>query len=122
VQILTKNLLKKLLNNIRRKYMGIMDKMKQAKDMYGNMKKMQQEVDKIVIEVSSRDKLIIVAVKGNHQILSIKIDDQLQNSDLRDIEKQILITCNEALGKVDREVKSKMGSMMNLPGGLKLPF
>ena len=93
--------------------MGIMDKMKQAKDMYGNMKKMQQEVDKIVVESSA---------KGNHQILSIKIDDQLQNSDLRDIEKQVLITCNEALQKVDKEVKSKMGNMMNLPGGLKLPF
>ena len=67
--------------------MGIMDKMKQAKDMYGNMKKMQQEVDKIVVEASSRNKLITVSAKGNHQILSIKIDDQLQNSDLRDIEK-----------------------------------
>ena len=52
--------------------MGIMDKMKQAKDMYGNMKKMQEEVDKIVVESSSRNKLITVAVKGNHQILSIK--------------------------------------------------
>ena len=102
--------------------MGIMDKMKQAKDMYGSMKKMQQEVEKIIIEGSSKNKLITVAVKGNHQILSIKIDDQLQNSDLRDIEKQVLATCNEALGKVDKEVKSKMGSMMNLPGGLKLPF
>ena len=50
-----------------------MDKMKQAKDMYGNMKKMQQEVDKIVVEASSRNKLITVSAKGNHQILSIKI-------------------------------------------------
>ena len=30
--------------------MGIMDKMKQAKDMYGNMKKMQQEVIKLMQE------------------------------------------------------------------------
>ena len=37
-----------------------MDKMKQAKDMYGNMKKMQQEVDKIVVEASSRNKLITI--------------------------------------------------------------
>ena len=29
--------------------MGIMDKMKQAKDMYVSMKKMQQEVDKILV-------------------------------------------------------------------------
>ena len=41
-----------------------MDKMKQAKDMYGNMKKMQQEVEKIVVEASSRNKLITVSVKN----------------------------------------------------------
>ena len=102
--------------------MGIMDKMKQAKDMYGNMKKMQQEVDKIIVEGSSKNNLVIVSVKGNHQISSIKIDDKLQNSDLRDIEKQVLTASNEALNKVDKEIKTKMGSMMNLPGGLKLPF
>ena len=30
--------------------MGFMDKMKQAKDMYGNMKKIQQELDKIRVD------------------------------------------------------------------------
>ena len=30
--------------------MGFMDKMKQAKDMYGNMKKIQQELDKIQVK------------------------------------------------------------------------
>ena len=50
--------------------MGIMDKMKQAKDMYGNMKKMQEEVENIVVESASRNNLITVSVKGNHQILT----------------------------------------------------
>ena len=59
--------------------MGFMDKMKQAKDMYGNMKKIQQELDKIQAEGQSKNKLVSVVVKGNHQIKSIKIDDQLQN-------------------------------------------
>ena len=102
--------------------MGIMDKMKQAKDMYGNMKKMQQEVDKIVVEGSSKNNLVTVSVKGNHQISNIKIDDGLQSSDLRDIEKHVLIASNEALAKVNKEIKAKMGSMMNLPGGFKLTF
>ena len=34
--------------------MGFMDKMKQAKDMYGNMKKIQQELDKIQVEGFSK--------------------------------------------------------------------
>ena len=102
--------------------MGLMDKMKQAKDMYGNMKKIQQELDKIHVEGFSKSKLISVVVKGNHQIVSIKIDDQLQNTDLREIEKQTLQACNDAISKVEKEIKSKMGNMMNMPGGFKLPF
>ena len=99
-----------------------MDNMKQAKDMYGNMKKIQQELDKIQVEGFSKSKLVSVVVNGNHQIVSIKIDDQLQNTDLRELEKQTLYACNDAISKVEKEIKSKMGSMMNMPGGFKLPF
>ena len=102
--------------------MGFMDKMKQAKDMYGNMKKIQQELDKIQVDGFSKNKLVIVSVKGNHQISGIQIDDKLQNSDLREIEKYILYACNDAMSKVEKEIKSKMGGMMNMPGGPKLPF
>ena len=102
--------------------MGFMDKMKQAKDMYGNMKKIQQELDKIQVDGFSKNKLVIVTVKGNHQISDIQIDDQLQSSDLREIEKHILYACNDAMSKVETEIKSKMGNMMNMPGGPKLPF
>ena len=102
--------------------MSIMDKMKQAKDMYGNMKKMQDEIDKIQISGMSKNKLISVVVKGNHQLVCIKIDDSMRSEDLRNIEKHIVYACNEALAKIDKEIKSKMGSMMNLPGGFKLPF
>ena len=102
--------------------MGFMDQMKQAKDMYGNMKKIQQELDKIQAEGQSKNKLVSVVVKGNHQIQSIKIDDQLQNSDLRETEKHVLYACNDAMSKVEKEIKSKMGNMMNMPGGFKLPF
>ena len=101
--------------------MGLMDKMKQAKDMYGNMKKIQQELDKIQVEGFSKSKLVSVVVKGNHQVVSIKIDDQLKNADFREIENQTLYACNDAISKVEKEIKSKMGNMMNMPGG-KLPF
>ncbi len=102
--------------------MGLMDKMKQAKDMYGNMKKIQQELDKIQVEGFSKTKQVSVIVKGNHQVVSIKLDDQLQNTDLREIEKQTIYACNDAISKVEKEIKSKMGNMMNMPSGFKLPF
>ena len=102
--------------------MGLKDKMKQAKDMYGNMKKIQEEVDKIQVTGFSKNNEVSVTVTGKHRITDIKITNKLNNIDLKVIEKHTLDACNEALSKVDKEIKSKMGSMMNLPGGFKLPF
>ena len=67
--------------------MGLMDKMKQAKDMYGNMKKIQEEVDKIEVTGFSTNNQISVTVKGNHRIADIKIDDSMSAADLKMIEK-----------------------------------
>lgn len=101
--------------------MGLMDKMKQAKDMYGNMKKIQQELNKIQVTGKASNNLVTVIAKGNHSIISIKIDDSLSNN-TRDLEKHILDACNDALTKVDQEIKTKMGGLMNMPSGFKLPF
>ena len=63
-----------------------------------------------------------MCIRDSHQIASIKINDELKNTDLREIEKQTLYACNDAMSKVEKEIKSKMGNMMNMPGGFKLPF
>ena len=100
--------------------MGFLDKMKQAKDMYGNMKKIQQELDKIECSGSSSSGKIIAVVKGNHYIKSIKIDDSLKSSS-SNLENLIVEAINDGHKNVDKEIKSKMGNMMNM-GGMKLPF
>ena len=100
--------------------MGFLDKMKQAKDMYGNMKKIQQELDKIECNGSSCGGKIIAVVKGNHHIKSLTIDDSLKSTS-SDLEKHIIEAINDAHKNVDKEIKSKMGSMMNT-GDMKLPF
>jgi len=102
--------------------MGFIDKMKQAKDMYGNMKKIQQEIDKIECTGASKDGLVSVIVKGNHHVHSININDSLQNTSIgmNVLEKGLLGALNDAHSKVDKEIKTKMGGMMN--GDLKLPF
>ena len=78
--------------------------------------------DKIQVEGFSKSKHVTVTVKGNHQIANIKISDDLKDMGLREVEKQILYACNDAMSKVEKEIKSKMGNMMNMPGGFKLPF
>ena len=100
--------------------MGFLDKMKQAKDMYGNMKKIQQELDKIECNGNSCDGKIIAVVKGNHHIKSITIDDSLKTTS-SNLENLIVEAINDGHKNVDKEIKSKMGNMMNM-GGMKLPF
>ena len=102
--------------------MGFMDKMKQAKDMYGNMKKIQQELDKIQVEGFSKSKHVTVTVKGNHQIHEVNISDEARNLSRDDLQKNIMNACNDAMTKVNKEIKEKMGGAMNLPSGFKLPF
>ncbi len=100
--------------------MGFLDKMKQAKDMYGNMKKIQQELDKIECTGTACSGKVIAVIKGNHHIKSISIDDSLKCTS-SNLEKFVIEAINDGHQNVDREIKSKMGNMMNM-GGMKLPF
>ena len=100
--------------------MGFIDKMKQAKDMYGNMKKIQQELDKIECIGTACNGKIIATIQGNHHIKSITIDDSLKSVS-SNLEKFVVEAINNGHQNVDKEIKSKMGNMMNM-GGMKLPF
>ncbi len=55
--------------------MGMFDKMKEAKNMYSNIKKAQNEINKIKVEGVSGAGAVKVVVKGNHQIVSISMDE-----------------------------------------------
>ena len=102
--------------------MGILDNMKQAKDMYSNMKKAQQEIEKIEISGQSANGSVTVSINGNHMITDIQIDESIKNGNHQNMEKLIIAACNDAMVKVEKEIKRKVGSMMNLPSGFKLPF
>ena len=58
--------------------MSILDKMKQAKEVLGNAKKAQQEMEKILVEGESGAGAVKVTMKGNHRIINIeKIRDSI---------------------------------------------
>tara|TARA_B100001059_G_scaffold233424_1_gene273435 strand:- start:462 stop:770 length:309 start_codon:yes stop_codon:yes gene_type:complete len=102
--------------------MGMFDKMKEAKNMYSNIKKAQNEINKIKVEGSSGAGAVKVIVKGNHQILSIEIDNEAHAGNKKNLEDYLVAACNDAMNKLEKETKDKMGSVMNLPGGMNLPF
>ncbi|MDC0985294.1 YbaB/EbfC family nucleoid-associated protein [Gammaproteobacteria bacterium] len=98
------------------------DKMKDAKNMYSNIKKAQDEINKIKVEGSSGAGAVKVVAKGNHQIISIEIDNDAHTGNKKILEDYLIAACNDAMNKLEKETKDKMGSVMNLPGGMKLPF
>ena len=102
--------------------MGMFDKMKDAKNMYSNIKKAQNEINKIKVEGSSGAGAVKVVAKGNHQIISIEIDNDAHTGNKKILEDYLIAACNDAMNKLEKETKDKMGSVMNLPGGMKLPF
>ena len=102
--------------------MSILDKMKQAKEVLGNAKKAQQEMEKILVEGESGAGADKVTMKGNHRIINIEIESSALNDDKKVLEDLIVAACNDAINKVEKEIKNKMGDLMNLPSGFKLPF
>ena len=102
--------------------MGMFDKMKDAKNMYSNIKKAQNEINKIKVEGLAGAGAVKVVAKGNHQIISIEIDNDAHTGNKKILEDYLIAACNDAMNKLEKETKDKMGSVMNLPGGMKLPF
>jgi DNA-binding YbaB/EbfC family protein len=102
--------------------MGMFDKMKEAKNMYSNIKKAQNEINKIIVEGSAGAGAVKVVAKGNHQIVSIEIDSDTHTGNKKILQDYLVAACNDAMNKLEKETKDKMGSAMNLPGGMKLPF
>ena len=102
--------------------MGMFDKMKDAKNMYSNIKKAQTEINKIKVEGSAGAGAVRVKVKGNHQVVSIEIDHDTHIGNKKILEDYLVAACNDAMNKLEKETKDKMDSVMNLPGGMKLPF
>lgn len=88
--------------------------MKQAQAM---QQKMQKEMDELRVEASAGGGVVTVQMKGNHEIVAIKIDpDAVKEGDVEMLQDMILAAANEANRKVDEAMKGKLGGM--LPPGL----
>jgi nucleoid-associated protein EbfC len=94
--------------------LDIRQMMKQAQAM---QEKMAKEMDELRVEASSGGGVVTVAMKGNHEIVSLKIDPEaVKDGDVEMLQDLILAAANEANRKIDEAMKSKIGGMM--PPGL----
>ena len=88
--------------------------MKQAQVM---QQKMQKEMDELQVEASAGGGVVSVQMKGNHEIIAMKIDPEaVKDGDVEMLQDLIMAAANEANRKVDEAMKGKLGGM--LPPGL----
>jgi DNA-binding YbaB/EbfC family protein len=93
---------------------NIQQMMKQAQSM---QEKMSKEMEEMRVEASAGGGVVNVTMKGNHEILSLKIDPEaVKEGDVEMLQDMILAAINEANRKVDEAMKGKLGGM--LPPGL----
>jgi DNA-binding YbaB/EbfC family protein len=94
--------------------LNIQGMMKQAQVM---QEKMQKEMEELRTEASAGGGVVTVEMKGNHEIVSLKIDPEaVKEGDVEMLQDMILAAINEANRKVDEAMKGKLGGM--LPPGL----
>ena len=86
--------------------------MRQAQQM---QEKLQQEIQQIRVEASAGGGMVTVHMDGQKNILSVKIDPDVAG-DVEMLQDMVVAAANEAVKKVDEQIKGKLGGIM--PPGL----
>ena len=93
--------------------------MKQAMSLKANLDDLKETLGNERIEASSGGGMVTIVMTGKQEILSVKIDPEIINSDDPEmLETLIQAAANEAIRKVQELVKSKM---TELTGGIDIP-
>ena len=90
--------------------------MKQAQELQERLKK---EMTSMTVEASSGGGMVNVVVNGHKHVLKVTIDPEIvSKDDVQMLQDLITAAINDAIRKVDEELKRKVGGLM---GGLNLP-
>jgi len=90
--------------------------MKQAQQL---QERIQQEMATIVVEGAAGGGMVTVKVNGHKHVQKITIDPEVvSRDDVAMLQDLVAAAVNDAIRKVDDELKSKVGGIM---GGLGLP-
>ena len=96
--------------------MNPLQMMKQAQQL---QERMQKEMSSIRVEGAAGGGMVAVVVNGHKHVQSIKIEpDAVSKDDVEMLQDLIVAAVNDALRKVDDELKSRVGGIMS---GLGLP-
>lgn len=98
--------------------MNIQALMRQAQTMQKNMTETKKKIDAMTF--LGKSELVEVEMNGKRQVLSVKIksDDTFDKEDIEILQDMVVIAVNDAISKVDKEVKNKLGNGINGLEGL----
>lgn len=96
--------------------MNPLQMMKQAQQL---QERLQQELATVSVEGSAGGGMVSVIVNGHKHVQKITIDPEaISKDDVEMLQQMILAAMNDALRKVDDELKSRLGGLV---GGLGIP-
>ena len=94
--------------------------MKQAQQIQTKMAKLQEDLGDRTVEASSGGGMVMVVANGRQEVLSIKIEPEVIDSDDAEmLQDLIMAAVNDALTKAKEMVNEEMGKLtkgMNIPG------
>ncbi len=96
--------------------MNPLEMMRQAQQL---QERLQKEMSTLTVEGAAGGGMVTVIVNGHRHLQKLTIDpDAVSKDDIEMLQDLILAAVNDALRKVDDELKRKVGGIM---GGLGLP-
>ena len=99
--------------------------MKQAQQMQDNMKKAQEELERIEVEGQSGAGMVKVVMTCRHDVKRVTLDPSLLTEDKDMLEDLLAAAINDAVRRVEATTQEKMSGLtggLPLPPGFKLPF
>jgi DNA-binding YbaB/EbfC family protein len=101
---------------------GLGNMMKQAQQLQENMRRAQEDLEKLEVLGQAGGGKVTVTMTGKHELRRVHIDPALlAGGDAEMLEDLITLACNDAAAKVEAAMRERFAGM-GLPAGLKLPF
>jgi len=98
---------------------GLGGMLKQAQKIQAQLAKMQEEMAQKTVEASSGGGMVSVVVNGKQELISVKIERQVVDSeDIDMLQDLVLAAVNEGIRKSQEMVTEEM---KRLTGGLSIP-
>jgi hypothetical protein len=99
--------------------------MKQAQKMQDDLRKAQEEIERLEVTGESGGGLVRIVMTGRHDVRKVEVDPSLLGEDKTMLEDLVAAAVNDANRRVEALTREKMSGMtagLNLPPGMKLPF